>query len=317
MEWKDVGVYKLKPASSIALLFCLGKFVWNEQLHIAKNSLFSLRWQTEKKIDIDLFEITFTKLGTYDNVFGSQSHACLSLLSLCCLEKNILHPDCCKNKDFKVVLQNEYQIKIKLAKGSTEEDHKEDLQLINSYIESSVSAYIKLGEDLNECILCGDTRTNNYPCHHCNFLAYADLELFHKPNLWQCIGQGNRSIVLLEKGITYFNWHGGKFITPKIKPFKNEEPIQLYINTMTRRLICLHDSAKSSTWTTNWHIIRVFDIYQNHETIPSLWITPAWKLLPFYPISKNNSFYTEGKMRPKPCRDIIKELLMLKEKLAT
>ena len=122
-----------------------------------------------KKIDIDLFEITFTKLGTYDNVFGSQSHACLSLLSLCCFEKTILHPDYCKNKDFKVILQNEYQIKSKLAKESTEEDHKEDLQLINSYIESSVSAYIKLGEDLNECISCGDTRTSNHPCHCCNF----------------------------------------------------------------------------------------------------------------------------------------------------
>ena len=159
----------------------------------------------QKKIDIDLFEITFTKPGRYDKVFGSKSHACLSSLSLCCLEKTILHPDCCKNKDFRVVLQNEYQIKSKLAKESTEKDHKEDLQLINNYIESSVSVYIKLGKDLNECILCGDTRTNNYPCRHCNFLTYAVLELFHKPNLWQCIGQGNRSIVLLEKGVTYFN----------------------------------------------------------------------------------------------------------------
>ena len=223
-----------------------------------------------KKIDINLFEITFTKLGTYDNIFGSQSHARLSLLLLCCLEKTILHPDCCKNKDFKVILQNKYQIKSELAKESTEEDHKEDLQLINSYIESSVSAYIKLGKDLNECILCGDTRTSNHPCHHCNFLTYTVLELFHKANLWQCIGQGNRSIILLEKGVTYFNQHGGKFITPKIRPFKNEEPIQLYINTMTRRLICLHDLAKSSIWTTNQHIIRVFDICPNHKTIPSL-----------------------------------------------
>ena len=130
----------------------------------------------QKKIDIDLFEITFTKPRTYDNVFGSKSHACLFLLSLCCL-----------------------------AKESTENDRKEDLQLINSYIESSVSAYIKLGEDLNECISCGDTRTNNYPCLRCNFLTYMVLELFNKPNLWQCIGQGNRSIVLLEKGVTYFN----------------------------------------------------------------------------------------------------------------
>ena len=73
-----------------------------------------------KKIDINLFEITFTKLGTYDNIFGSQSHACLSLLSLCCLEKTILHPDCCKNKDFKVILQNKYQIKSELAKESTQ-----------------------------------------------------------------------------------------------------------------------------------------------------------------------------------------------------
>ena len=136
-----------------------------------------------KKIYIDLFEITFTKLETYDNVFGLKSHACLSLLSLCCLEKTILHLDCCKNKDFKVILQNKYQIKSELAKESTKEDRKEDLQLINNYIELSVSVYIKLGEDLNECILCGDTRTNNYPCHHCNFLTYAVLELFHKPNL--------------------------------------------------------------------------------------------------------------------------------------
>ena len=58
----------------------------------------------QKKIDIDLFEIAFTKLGTYDNVFESQSHASLSSLLLCCLEKTILHPDCCKNKDFKVIL---------------------------------------------------------------------------------------------------------------------------------------------------------------------------------------------------------------------
>ena len=167
-------------------------------------------------------------------------------------------------------MQNEYQIKSELAKESTEKDCKEDLQLINNYIESSVSAYIKLGKDLNECILCSDTRTNNYPCHHCNFLTCTVLELFHKPNLWQCIGQGNRSIVLLEKGVTYFNRHGGKFITPKIRPFKTEEPIQLDINTMTRRLICLCDSAKSTIWTTNWHIIRVFDICPNHKTIPSL-----------------------------------------------
>ena len=69
-----------------------------------------------KTIDINLFEITFTKLGTYDNIFGLQSHAHLSLLSLCCLEKTILHPDCCKNKDFKVVLQSKYQIKSELAK---------------------------------------------------------------------------------------------------------------------------------------------------------------------------------------------------------
>ena len=110
-----------------------------------------------------------------------------------------------KKKDFKVILQNEYQIKSKLAKESTEKDREEDLQLINIYIESSVSAYIKLGKDLNECISCSDTRTNNYPCHCCDFLTYAVLELFHKPNLWQCIGQGNRSIVLLEKGVTYFN----------------------------------------------------------------------------------------------------------------
>ena len=98
-------------------------------------------------------------------------------------------------------MQNEYQIKSELAKESTKEDHKEDLQLINHYIDSSVSAYIKLGEDLNECISCGDARTSNHPCHHCNFLTYAVLELFHKPNLWQCIGQGNRSVILLEKGI--------------------------------------------------------------------------------------------------------------------
>ena len=55
-----------------------------------------------KKIDIDLFEITFTKLERYDKVLGLKSHARLSSLSLCCLEKTILHPDCCKNKDFKV-----------------------------------------------------------------------------------------------------------------------------------------------------------------------------------------------------------------------
>ena len=231
--------------------------------------------------------------------------------------KNILYPDCCKNKDFKVILQNKYQIKSKLTKESTKEDHKEDLQLINSYIESSVSAYIKLGEDLNECISCGDTRTSNHPCHCCNFLTYAVLELFHRANLWHCIGQGNRSIVILKKGLTYFNQHGGEFITPKIRLFKNEEPIQLYINTMTRRLICLCDLAKSSIWTTNQHIIRVFDICPNHKTIPSLLITSAWKLLPFYTISKNNSFWTEGKMLPKPCTDITNELLMLKEKLAT
>ena len=161
--------------------------------------------EKQKKIDMDLFEITFTKLGRYDKVFGLKSHACLSSLSLCCLEKTILHPDCCKNKDFRVILQNEYQIKSELAKESIEKDREDDLQLINNYIESSVSVYIKLGKDLNEWISCGDTRTNNYPCHHCNFLTYAVLELFHKPNLWQCIGQGNRSIVLLEKGVTYFN----------------------------------------------------------------------------------------------------------------
>ena len=269
-----------------------------------------------KKIDIDLFEITFTKLERYDKVFRLKSHACLSSLSLCCLEKTILHPDCCKNKDFKVILQNEYQIKSELAKESTEKDREEDLQLINIYIESSVSVYIKLGKDLNECISCSDTRTNNYPCHHCNFLTYAVLELFHKPNLWQCIGQGNRSIVLLEKGVTYFNRHGGEFITPKLRLFKTEEPIQLYINTMTRRLICLHDLAKSTTWTTNWNIIRVFDICPNHKTIPSLQITSTQKLLPFYVISKNNSFWTKGKMLPKPCTDIIEELLTLREKLA-
>ena len=159
----------------------------------------------QKKIDIDLFEITFTKPGRYDKVFRLKSHGRLSSLSLCCLEKAILHPDCCKNKNFKVVLQNKYQIKSKLAKESTKIDCEEDLQLINNYIESSVSAYIKLGKDLNECILCSDTRTNNYPCHHCNFLIYTVLELFHKLNLWQCIGQGNRNIVLLEKGVTYFN----------------------------------------------------------------------------------------------------------------
>ena len=129
-----------------------------------------------KKIDIDLFEITFTKLERY-KVFGLKFHARLSSLSLCCLEKTILHPDCCKNKDFKVILQNEYQIKNELAKESTKKDCEGDLQLINIYIESSVSAYIKLGKDLNECISCGDTRTNNYPCHCCNFLTYAVLEL--------------------------------------------------------------------------------------------------------------------------------------------
>ena len=80
-----------------------------------------------KKIDIDLFEITFTKLGRYDKVFRLKSHACLSSLLLCCLEKTIFHPDCCKNKDFKVILQNEYQIKSKLAKESTKKDHEEDL----------------------------------------------------------------------------------------------------------------------------------------------------------------------------------------------
>ena len=98
-----------------------------------------------KEIDIDLLEITFTKPERYDKVFGLKSHVRLSSLLLCCLEKTILHPDCCKNKDFKVVLQNEYQIKSELAKESTEKDHKEDLQLINNYIESSVSVYIKLG----------------------------------------------------------------------------------------------------------------------------------------------------------------------------
>ena len=101
----------------------------------------------QKKIDIHLFEITFTKLERYDKVFRLKSHAHLSSLLLCCLEKTILHPDCCKNKDFKVVLQNEYQIKSKLAKESTEKDCEEDLQLINNYIESSVSVYITLGED--------------------------------------------------------------------------------------------------------------------------------------------------------------------------
>ena len=181
-----------------------GKFVSNKKLHDAKISGF-FKMTKRKKIGIDLFEITFTKLGRYDKVFRLKSHACLSSLSLCCLEKTILHPDCCKNKDFKVILQNKYQIKSELAKESTEKDHEEDLQLINNYIESSVPVYIKLGEDLNECISCGDTRTNNYPCHRCNFLTYMILELFHKPNLWQCIGQGNRSIVLLEKGVTYFN----------------------------------------------------------------------------------------------------------------
>ena len=40
-----------------------------------------------KKIVIDLFEITFTKPGRYDKVFRLQSHARLSSLSLCCLEK--------------------------------------------------------------------------------------------------------------------------------------------------------------------------------------------------------------------------------------
>ena len=126
----------------------------------------------------------------------------------------------------------------------------------------------------------------------------------------------NRSIVLLEKRVTYFNRHGGKFITPKIRPFKTEEPIQLYINTMTRRLICLHDLAKCTTWTTNWHIIRVFDICPNHKTIPSLWITSTWKLLPFYVISKNNSFWTKGKMLPKPCTDIIKGTANVKREIS-
>ena len=111
-----------------------------------------------KKINIDLFEIAFTKLGKYDNVFRLKSHTRLSSLSLCCLEKTILHPNCCKNNDFKVVLKNEYEIKSELAKESTKEDHKEDLQLINNYIESFVSVYIKLGKDLNECISCGDNQ---------------------------------------------------------------------------------------------------------------------------------------------------------------
>ena len=231
--------------------------------------------------------------------------------------KNHITSKLLQNNNFKVVLQNEYEIKSELAKESTKEDCKEDLQLINNYIESSVSVYIKLGEDLNECISCSDTRTNNYPCHHCNFLTYVVLEIFHKPNLWQCIGQGNRSTVLLKKGVTYFNQHGGKFITPKLRLFKTKEPIQLYINTMSKRLICLHDSAKSTTWTTNQHIIRVFDSCPNHETIPSLLITSARKILPFYAISKNESFWTKKEMLPKPCTDIIKELLMLNEKLAT
>ena len=50
MKWTHVGVYKLKPASSIALLFFVldGKFVSNKKLHDAKISLFFSRWQTEK-----------------------------------------------------------------------------------------------------------------------------------------------------------------------------------------------------------------------------------------------------------------------------
>ena len=64
-----------------------------------------------KKIDIDLFEITFTKLGRYDKVFGLKSHAHLSSLSLCCLEKTILHPDCYKNKDFKVSCKMNIKLK--------------------------------------------------------------------------------------------------------------------------------------------------------------------------------------------------------------
>ena len=149
--------------------------------------LFFSKMTNRKKINIDLFEIAFTKPGKYDNVFGLKSHTHLSSLLLCCLEKTILHPNCCKNNNFKVVLQNKYEIKSELAKESTKE---EDLQLINNYIESSVSVYIKLGEDLNECISCSDTKTNNYPCHCCNFLTYVVLEIFHKPNLWQCIRQG-------------------------------------------------------------------------------------------------------------------------------
>ena len=122
------------------------KFVSNKKLHDAKISLGFFQDDKQKKFT-DLFEITFTKPERYYKVFGLKSHACLSSLSLCCLEKNILHPDCCKNKDFKVVLQNKYQIKSELAKESTEKDREEDLQLINNYIESSVSAYIKLGKD--------------------------------------------------------------------------------------------------------------------------------------------------------------------------
>ena len=149
-----------------------------------------------KTIELDLLNITFTTPGIYDNVFGLQSHVCLSWLSLCCLEKTILHPDCCEKNHFKVILQNEEQIKSDLSKESTEEDRMKDLQLINDYIRSSVSVYIKLGEDLNVCISCGSIRIGNHLCHRCNFLTYAILELFHKPNLWRCIGQGNRSIVV-------------------------------------------------------------------------------------------------------------------------
>ena len=97
MRGKYVGVYKLKPAISIALLF----LSWMESLYKikaswCKNFCFFPRWQTEKKINIDLFEIAFTKLGKYDNIFGLKSHARLSSLLLCCLEKTILHPNCCK-----------------------------------------------------------------------------------------------------------------------------------------------------------------------------------------------------------------------------